>query len=473
MSQPLPAQHTRHAIWLLCGFVLAVFGMSVSFDFVNWDDPWYVLRNPLIKEWSFQNLWGIATETVTRNFAPLTIFSYLIDHTFWGTWAGGYHLTNVLLHAVNAVLVFLLVRQVTSRHVFALVVALLFAVHPIQIESVVWISARKGLLSSTFMLLSLLNWLKRERTSRDELYGLLFFLLALFCKASAVVVPGIVLVYDYCVRNRKLTEALAGQFIGGLIAIWFVLLTAGAQQSQTGGVRHHLSLSKLEILGIDAVLLWKYLGMLFWPGRQAILYDPPIEGVGLLVLLSLVGWAVVAAVLWRLRKRSPLLIFAALTSLGLMIPVLNLFPLTTLMNDRYLYLPSVPLFAIAVGGIEQIARRVAGKWERTREANLFPLAAVASGFAVLIYAGTTINKLPDWQDDLTLWKQAAEVSPELPVVQYQYALAEWREGQKRSAINRMERALTLARVDKLDRERFKEQLAAMRSSLNETALHTK
>ena len=97
----------RTGWWVYASLViagLAAFWPSVWFDFVNWDDPAYVLHNDLITSWSPSNLWGVATETVTRNYAPLTILSLLIDHTLWGMNSGGYHATNVLLHIVNGLL---------------------------------------------------------------------------------------------------------------------------------------------------------------------------------------------------------------------------------------------------------------------------------------------------------------------------------------------------------------------------------
>ncbi|MCA8989354.1 MAG: hypothetical protein KDA78_17020, partial [Planctomycetaceae bacterium] len=450
-------KHTVRACGLLVAMCAIVFGQSIQFDFVNWDDPWYVLNNELIHSWSFSNLLGICTETVTRNFAPLTIFSYLLDYTCWGEWAGGYHLTNLILHAVNAVLVFLLVRQVTQRHVFSLLVAILFAIHPVQVESVVWISARKGLLCSTFTLGSLLYWLKRERTSTDELCGTGLFVIALLCKASAVVLPGIVLLYDWQVRNRSLFDALARQFVGGLIAVWFILLTAGSQNSQTGGIRHHLELSKLELIGIDTVLLWKYIAMLIWPENLAILYDPPVSGIGLLIALSTCGWLAVIIIAWRIRVQNPFPLFALGSALMLMVPVLNLFPLTTLMNDRYLYLPCIGLFAVLLGLVERITKTI---WNSLPANRPIPFAwvGVSAGILVVWFSSLTMSQLRHWENDQALWAQAAQVSPELPLVQYQYGIALWNRGEHQAAIERITQALSLPRVDELDRERFSEKL---------------
>ena len=201
----------RTGWWVYASLViagLAAFWPSVWFDFVNWDDPAYVLHNDLITSWSPSNLWGVATETVTRNYAPLTILSLLIDHTLWGMNSGGYHATNVLLHIVNGLLVFVLVRQLTGKQFVAWVTAALFLVHPVQIETVAWISSRKGLLSASFMLAALIARLKPAPDARSDGWYAVWLAAALLSKALAVVVPAIVLAYDVWVRRQKLAEVI-------------------------------------------------------------------------------------------------------------------------------------------------------------------------------------------------------------------------------------------------------------------------
>src|SRR6187551_3728178 len=151
---------------VLTALVALVYWPVAAFEFLNWDDPWYVLDNPLVKSWSPSNLVAVATEPCSKNFAPLTIFTLLVEHTAFGLWAGGYHIVNGLLHALNAVLVLFLVRQVTKSSLTAWLSAILFAVHPIQIETVAWVSSLKSLLAATGMLVSLLYWLKPERSGR-------------------------------------------------------------------------------------------------------------------------------------------------------------------------------------------------------------------------------------------------------------------------------------------------------------------
>ncbi|MEZ6063111.1 MAG: hypothetical protein R3C19_22430 [Planctomycetaceae bacterium] len=255
-SDPLSFRWWAYASLIAVG--LAAFWPSVWFDFVNWDDPAYVWHNNLIKSWSLSNLKGVATETVTRNYAPLTIFTLLIDHTLWGMNPCGYHATNVLLHLLNGILVLLLVRQLTGSRFAAWTTAALFLVHPVQIETVAWISSRKGLLSATFMLAALIVRLRSEPQPKHDAWFIFWLAAALLSKALAVVVPAIVLCYDVFVRRQRFSDSLVRQFVPGLMAVLLLLQTMSSQHSVMGGVRSHLDLNLLQILAVDEVILWKY-----------------------------------------------------------------------------------------------------------------------------------------------------------------------------------------------------------------------
>ncbi|MDG1895556.1 MAG: hypothetical protein P8J37_11655 [Fuerstiella sp.] len=283
----------RTGWWVYTSLViaaLAAFLPSVWFDFVNWDDPAYVLHNDLITSWSPSNLWGVATETVTRNYAPLTILSLLIDHTLWGMNPSGYHATNVLLHIVNGLLVFVLVRQLTGKQFVAWVTAALFLVHPVQIETVGWISSRKGLLSASFMLSALIVRLKPAPDAKSDGWYAVWLAAALLSKALAVVVPAIVLTYDVWVRRQKFADAFVRQIIPGVMCLLLLFKTMAAQHSILGGVRGHLDYSLWKIIAIDTTIMWRYVGMLFWPTDLCVLYDPPTTGIWQMVALATAGW---------------------------------------------------------------------------------------------------------------------------------------------------------------------------------------
>ena len=177
------------AVASLVMLVVVLYAPIVRYEFLNLDDLSYIVNNELIKSWHPLNLWRVMTEPVTRNFAPLNIGLFLVEHTLWGMNSGGYHATNLVLHAINAMLVFALIRQLTQNRWTAWIVAALFAVHPLQVEVVAWVSSQKTLLSSMFMLLCGLCYLRPQRTGSDEAWGILWLALGLLSKASVVVVP--------------------------------------------------------------------------------------------------------------------------------------------------------------------------------------------------------------------------------------------------------------------------------------------
>lgn len=428
-----------------------------NFGFVNWDDPWYILKNPLIQSWSLQNLKSIATESIVRNYAPLTIFSFLVEYTIWGDWAGGYHLTNVLLHTTNAVLVFFLLRQVTKRTDLAIATAVLFAVHPVHVESVAWISSRKGLLAGVFMLSSLRCWLRPNRTPKQEVWGIGFLILGLLSKAIAIVVPPIVLCYDVFVRRDRLADAFIRQMIPGFLSLWLLLTTMAAQVTMLGGLRGHFELNRFEIMAVDLVILWRYVGMLLCPQNLCVLYNPSTAEIWFPAIVAGLGWGAVGWWFWSKRERHPLALVAVVSWILLLIPVLNFFPITTLMNDRYLYLPSIPAFALLVAGVGGLLQQLA-KWTTSRLAWAMGLAMM-----VLVSAGyiqKTQNYLPVWQSDLALWAYASQQTPDLPAVQIQRAISLQNAGQTDAAIEALDYALTHCDPDDIDRERIKEKKAA-------------
>jgi hypothetical protein len=432
----------------------AVFAPTLGFGFLNWDDPWYVINNDLIKSWSPSNLFHIATDNVARNYAPLTILSLLVDHTLWGLNPAGYHVTNYLLHLLNVVLVYLLVRQVTGNSTVSFITTLVFAIHPVQVETVAWVSSRKGLLSSAFMLGSLLYWLKQERNGYDEVKGIALLIPALLCKASAVVIPPIVFTYDVLVRRKTVGESIARQVLPMFLCIQLILMTMTAQTTIVGGIRSHIGMSKLQLLWIDSLLLWKYLAMTFWPQNLCVLYDLQVTGIPITLTLCSIAWIAIAAFAWRCRHRFPLLVWAAATWFWLLFPVLNFFPITTLMNDRYLYLPIIPVVAMAAYGLIWLSS-CATSHVSTRQVAAF---AMAAPWMLALTMGA-INYLPVFKTDSALWTYTKEKAGTLAVVQIQYALSKKNEGDLKPAIDSLNYALVHCDPDQHDIERIHRMLA--------------
>ena len=173
-------------------------------------------------------------------------------------------------------------------------------------------------------------------------------------KAIAVVVPPIWLLYDLKIRKDKPAEAIAKQVVPIFLCACLVFITLSAQSSVYGGIRKHMELGIIQILGIDAMVLWRYVAMLVAPTGLSVLYDPPLTGVTGPIVFAVSGWLLVGAVIWKFRNRCPWLFLSAASFLLFLLPVLNLKPISTLMNDRYLYLPSIPFIAMIVLGWDRL-----------------------------------------------------------------------------------------------------------------------
>ncbi len=269
-----------------------------------------------------------------------------------------------------------------------------------------------------------------------------------------MVVPPIVVLYDVLVARKKFADSAARQAVPMFFCVMLILTTMNAQVTIVGGVRGHLSLSKPHLLAVDAVILWKYVAMLLWPTTLCVLYDPPTQGIALQMALAISGWGAVAWTLWRVRDSRPLLTLAGAAWLLLFLPVLNLFPLTTLMNDRYLYLPCVPLFAVLLQASQTM-------WT-TGFAARFKCATrpAALGLTALLGFWTlgTLNYLPVWRNPESLWSYARVHAPTLAVVHIQWALTLEDLGRKPEAAAALRYALNHCHPDAPDTQRILDML---------------
>jgi hypothetical protein len=457
-------QAAVHSV-LLMVLGMVAFWPSVSFDFVNWDDPVYVQNNPLIRDWSVENLKAVSTEVIAKNYAPLTTLSFMVDYSLWELNPCGYHATNVILHLVNGVLVYVLITQLSGSRFVGFFTAALFLVHPVQIESVAWISSRKGLLCSLFMLWACILRLQLFAQPRDDARYFALLALALLCKAHAIVLPAIVLLYDVLVRRDKLSTAIPRQFIAGLMSLALLLITMGAQNSMIGGVRTHMSLSLLQIVAVDVTILWKYLWMLLVPANLCVMYDPPVSGIWKQVAAGSVGLVLIGIIVWRARKTQPLWLLGCLSIFLLLFPMLNFFRITTLMNDRYLYLPCIILFAFAAAAIRSLLNISSESVDGLLSSVAAMVRCSLAATAVVACLVMTSRYLPVWTNSQSLWAHASQVSPKMPIVRIKSALTAHGSGLVREGIRQLKIALLETQPDELDRERMHGFIAEWTESL--------
>jgi Tfp pilus assembly protein PilF len=399
--------------------VLAAYSQVRRFDFVNFDDDEYVSENVYIQNgitpktirWAF-------TTTYAKNWHPVTWLSHMLDIQIFGLNPGGHHVTSVLLHAANSLLLFLCLSMMSASRWRSGLVAALFALHPCHVESVAWISERKDVLCTFFWMLTLLSYLRyvRKTQTGSYLFIVLFFLLALLAKPMAVTLPFVLLLIDLWPLNRVSNPFSHGstparyRIFFHLIREKFPLfiLSAGSAVvtyiiQQRGGAVVSSDFYPMGVRWGNALLSYvKYMGKLIWPAQLAVYYPYPREWGGWSIILSGLLLLMITVLAIRFVRRLPWLAVGWLWYLGTLVPVIGLIQVgSQAMADRYTYIPSIGFFIIIAWGIEEISK----KWRHRKIG--FIVAAVCLCSLLL---KTTWTQVGYWRDSTTLFSHALKVT---------------------------------------------------------------
>jgi tetratricopeptide (TPR) repeat protein len=396
---------------MLVAAVFLVFGQTLRHDFVNYDDDQYFYSNPHVKgglawsgvAWAFQT--GYAS-----NWHPLTWLSLMLDAQLFGTGAAGPHLTNVILHAANTVLLFLLLKKLAGARWRSAVVAAVFAIHPLHVESVAWISERKDVLSGLFFMLTLLmyaRYAERIPTPKAGLFyglALLFFAMGLMSKPMLVTLPFVLLLLDWWPLKRFEPSTFNSQHETtlrlGLEKLPFFLLSAASCVVtvfvQREAVKSMVSLPLADRLHNALVSCVTYLAQMFWPENLAVFYpyhlDPPvwqIAGAGAL-LFSMTLLAILAA------RRFPYFPVGWFWYLGMLVPVIGLVQAGSQAHaDRYTYLPQIGLYLVIAWAVKDLT----ASWRHRRQ-----LFGVATCGMTAILMACAWKQTTYWRDGESLWR---------------------------------------------------------------------
>lgn len=476
------------AVLLAIALVIATVGLYYpvsSHPFLNYDDDVYVVNNhhvqaglsPATVKWAFRSL-------AASNWHPLTWLSHALDCQLFGLDAGRHHETNLLLHVVNVVLLFLVLWRATGYIGRSATVAALFALHPMNVESVAWIAERKSLLSLMFFLLTLgaYRWYARQPgwTRYLTVFGL--FALGLMAKPQVITLPFVLLLWDYWPLERNAfhpslfafgqsaTSSISGEERG-----------AGEERRAKSERRplRWLLLEKLPLLELSAasaaitvvaqyqagsmtgphwqpfparvenaiVAYARYLGKAVWPSHLAIMYPHPGNTLklwqvfGSLVLLLAISGAVIVE-----RDRRRYLLVGWLWFLGTLVPMIGLVQVgVQAMADRYAYLPFIGLFIMICWGAADVAdrRHIAFAWQ-----------AGVSVVILLALAITARRQLDLWSDNNLLWwevvnreTQALQANPNNVVAQDVLAHAYLKLGQVEDAVPHFRAAVAIDPLD--------------------------
>jgi len=408
--------HLVPLLFLLLASV-ACYGRILGHDFIfNWDDSFYVIDNEAVHGFSLDHIRTVFSSFYVGNYSPLQMLSYMLDYTLWGLRPGGYLFSNLLLHTLNGLLVYRLLLRLHGERLVATLGAAIFLLHPVQVESVAWVSQRKNLLAMLFFLLAWGEYIRYCRAEagqawRAYLRSVILFVLALLSKSMVIILPLFLLLFDRCYpapgRRYRYLDKLPYLLVAAAVA----LLSLNSQMPDErvwggGGGRlaaYHGGSALATFLTMLPVAC-RYLGLLLLPSGLSAEYDPVIYQtltptvVGAALLLVVVGLLTV-----RLVRLNPKLGFWSLYFWIGLLPVSQVIPLVTLMNDRYLYLPLVGGAALAAAGMSRLYRKWAGPGSG---AGYLLLAVPLLLLAVASYQRTTV-----WADPVSLWSDTVKKVP--------------------------------------------------------------
>jgi tetratricopeptide (TPR) repeat protein len=418
----------------LAAAVAAAYAGAPGNGFVDMDDPLYVRDNPEVRagltaegvRWAF-------TTFETSNWHPLTWLSLQLDATLFGPGPWGFHLTNVVLHAANTLLLYLALLRMTGAFWRSAAVAALFGLHPLHVESVAWVAERKDVLSGLFWMLALLAYARYAARPGLARYlpVLLAFMLGLLAKPMVVTLPCVLLLLDYWPLGRLRVPGQAAAWAppppapapappARLLLEKVPLLALAAVSSAVTVHAQQAALHTLEQLPFSARVLNAlvayvvYLGKAVWPADLAALYQLPAGGApaGEAAAASAVLLAVTTLAL-GLGRRRPYMPVGWLWYLGTLVPVIGLVQVgIQAYADRYTYLPSVGLFLAAVWGLADLA----GPSRAARA-----VLAVTAAAALAACAAATWAQVATWRSSQTVWEQAVRVDPDNALAWGRYA----------------------------------------------------
>lgn len=408
-----PLKETRQGLHYLFLFVIVIIAMiayipSLNNDFVNWDDIIYVMNNDMIRSISIENFSKIWTSFWMGNYHPVTLLSFAFDYHFFQMTAHGYHYHNLVLHLINTVLVFFFCYHLFAKNTtIASIVSLLFAIHPMHVESVAWISERKDLLYTLYYMLALISYIyycKRKQIGYLVL-ALLFFIISILSKAQAVTLPLVLILIDYYL-SRKFT------FVSILEKAPFFLLALAGGIVAIFAQKADNSINAVGLTGISSLFcgfysIWFYLFKLLIPLHLNCLYEYPFTEAGNIpfyIYLSPLIVILLALVLILTWKKHSYITFGILFFLFAIFPVLQFLPVgQAIVAERYSYIPYIGLFIIAGFGFEAAMKKMMAGRKR--------MITYTGLVVIFLFFILTWSRAAVWKDSVSLWTDVMEKNP--------------------------------------------------------------
>ena len=424
----------------------AVFGQTLRYDFVNYDDPSYVYQNTRITSGiNLANVGWAFTHIHSENWHPLTTITHMLDCQLHGLNAGWHHFTNVLLHAIAVVLLFVALQQMTGVLWRSAFVSAVFAVHPLHVESVAWIAERKDVMSAVFFMVTLLAYLNYTRAPSIGRYltVALAVVLGLMSKPMLVTLPFVLLLLDYWPLGRfEAHRSKTGRQVLQPVLEKIPLIVLSAVSSIVTFLAQRGAIGWTEQLPVSArisnalVAYAVYIRQMFWPAGLAVFYPHPENRLPALeISLALIVLVGITTAAFHFRKKAPYFITGWLWYLGMLVPVIGLVQVGWQGHaDRYTYLPQIGLYIAVTWAVTDFTR----SWRFQR------MVLTAAGVVVL-GALTWSSRLETayWRDSETLFTHALAVTRNNDVALNNLGIIFLEKGRLDDAISNLQAAIDL------------------------------
>lgn len=386
--------------------IIIVYLPALKNGLLNWDDNLYVTDNNVIK--NIGNVSAFFNSFYFGNYHPITIFSYSIIYQFSELSPLLYHLVNILFHVLNSLLVFYLIKELLKNINLALIVALLFGIHPMHVESVAWISELKDVQYTFFFLISALYYLKFIRQSKLLFYviSILFFVLSLLSKGQAVTLFPVLLLIDYLERGKLFTR-LKDKIPYFILALLFGIIAIMAQKSGNT-ISDFKNISFLEQIAIACYSFIMYILKTILPFNLSAFYPYPTLINGKIPVEYWTSLLVIPVTIYLIIlsfKKDKIIFFGFIFFIANIFLLLQLIPVgNCIMADRYSYIPSIGLYIIIAYLFLKYFSEIKQK---------FLLGSLLTIY--LIFLSTySYNQTKKWKDDFTLWDNVLKINPNIP-----------------------------------------------------------
>jgi tetratricopeptide (TPR) repeat protein len=407
---------------LLFAIPLSIYAQSLGNYFVAWDDNILVYNNPLVLHFSPYALWAVFTSYDPELYIPLTFLSYQIEHLVFGLNATVFHTTNLLLHCGSGVMIFFLLQRWRITRSVAFVLALIFAVHPMNSEAVAWVSARKDTLSSFFFLATLLQWegYRADATKKKYWIAVLFFLIALLSKVSIALLPIVLLLIDWrdgrTIHRKAILEKLPFFVLSGI----FIVVALFGKTSNIATltiVQTALMICKAIAFYTVTYLFPLHISSIYQQSTPITILSTEFAIPALFVLL------LILTIIVSLRS-TRLIAFSVLFFLVMLLPAFANFTKAGgiyFAADRYIYMAQI-------GGLYLLGRG----WMHAQKVSCARMINLVTAAVLVVflptYAWASYERSILWGDSETLFRDALEKNPGSPMIHFNLGVLEQRHG---------------------------------------------